>query len=78
MYDKYSQANPITIGSKIPKHKGLLISGGAVGVTMSVQFVNSAGTTLTSILTVNNTPYILPMQVYAVNTLNGMTGFYVN
>ena len=78
MYDKYSQANPITIGSKIPKHKGLLISGGAVGVTMSVQFVNSAGATLTSILTVNNTPYILPMQVYAVNTLNGMTGFYVN
>ena len=76
MYDKYSQANPITIGSKIPKHKGLLISGGAAGVTMSVQFVNSAGATLTSILTTS--PTILPIHVYAVNTLNGMTGFYVN
>lgn len=78
MYDKYFQATPITVGSRIPKHKGLLISGGAAGVTMSVQFVTSAGATLTSVLTVNNTPYILPFQVYAVNTFNGLTGFYVN
>jgi hypothetical protein len=78
MYDKYSQANPITIGSKIPKHKGLLISGGAAGVTMSVQFVTLSGATLTSVLTVTTSPTILPIQVYAVNTLNGMTGFYVN
>jgi hypothetical protein len=78
MYDKYFQANPITVGSKIPKHKGILISGGAAGVTMSVHFVTSAGATLNSVLTVNNTPYILPMQVYAVNAFNGLTGFYVN
>ena len=78
MYDKYFQATPITVGSKIPKHKGLLISGGAAGVTMSVQFVTSAGATLNSVLTVNNTPYILPFQVYVVNALNGLTGFYVN
>lgn len=78
MYDKYFQATPITVGSKIPKHKGLLISGGAAGVTMSVQFVTSAGATLNSVLTINNTPYILNMQVYAVNTFNGLTGFYVN
>lgn len=78
MYDKYFQANPITTGSKLPKHKGLLVSGGATGVTMSVQFVNYAGTTFNSVLTVTSSPYILNMQVYAVNTFNGMTGFYIN
>jgi hypothetical protein len=79
MYDKYFQANPITIGSKLPKHKGILISGGAAGVTMSVQFVTASGSTLTSILTVNNTPFILNMQLYALNALpTGLTAFYVN
>ena len=78
MYDKYFQATPITTGSKIPKHKGILLSGGATGVTLSVQLVNASGATFNATLTVNNTPEILPMQVYAVNTFNGLTGFYLN
>jgi hypothetical protein len=78
MYDKYFQATPITTGSKIPKHKGILLSGGAAGVTLSVQLVNANGATFNSVLTVNNTPQILPLQVYAVNTFNGLTGFYLN
>ena len=78
MYDKYFQATPITTGSKIPKHKGILLSGGAAGVTFSAQLVNATGATFNAVLTVNNTPYILPMQVYAVNAFNGLTGFYLN
>jgi len=79
MYDKYFQATPITTGSKLPKHKGILISGGAAaGPTMSIQLVNSSGSTFNSILAVTVSPEILPMQVYAVNTFNGLTGFYLN
>lgn len=78
MYDKYFQANPITTGSKIPKHKGILLSGGAAGITFSAQFVNAGGNTFNATLTVATTPYILPMQVYAVNAFNGLTGFYLN
>jgi hypothetical protein len=78
MYDKYFQANSITTGSKIPKHKGILLSGGAAGVTFSVQLLNQSGTTFNSTLTVSASPYILPIQVYAVNAFNGLTGFYLN
>jgi hypothetical protein len=78
MYDKYFQANPITTGSKIPKHKGILISGGAAGTTLSVQLVNVNGATFNAVLAVTSSPEILPMQVYAVNTFNGLTGFYLN
>lgn len=79
MYDKYFQATSITTGSKIPKHKGILILGGAAaGPTMSIQLVNSSGATFTAVLPVTQSPEILPMQVYAVNTFNGLTGFYIN
>lgn len=79
MYDKYFQATPITIGSKIPKHKGLLISGATLaGITMSVQFVNGSGNTFNTNLTFTNSPELLPFQIYAVNAFNGLTGFYVN
>jgi|TARA_R110000868_G_scaffold8508_2_gene44007 hypothetical protein len=81
MYDKYFQATPITIGSKIPKHKGILFSGSLVagaGVTLSL--VNTSGVTFNTVITFDNTPNFFPMQVYAIpNTLpTGMTAYYVN
>jgi len=83
MYDKYFQANPITIGSKIPKHKGLLLTGsfglGSNGITMT--FVNISGSTFnTQLLFTANTTTILPMQVYALPTAlpTGATAFYIN
>jgi hypothetical protein len=83
MYDKYSQANPITIGAKIPKHKGILLTGafglGSNGVTMT--FVNNSGTTFNTVLTfVANTTNIVPMQAYAIPTAlpTGCTAFYLN
>jgi len=81
MYDKYSQANPITIGSRIPKHKGILISGitgAAAGITFSL--LNNVGSTFNTAITVNSTPFILPLQVYAIPFAlpTGATAFYVN
>ena len=81
MYDKYFQANPITIGSKIPKHKGILFSGAlAAGVGVTLSLVNGAGTTFNTAITVNSSPFILPMQVYAIPSAlpTGLTAFYVN
>jgi hypothetical protein len=83
MYDKYFQANPITIGSRIPKHKGILLTGsvasGNPGVTMT--FVNGSGSTFNTLMTFqNNHTSILPMQVYAIPSAlpTGITAFYVN
>jgi hypothetical protein len=81
MYDKYFQASPITIGSRIPKHKGLLISGitgSGAGITFSL--VNGTGTTFNTAITFNNTPLFFNMQVYAIPFAlpTGATAFYVN
>jgi hypothetical protein len=80
MYDKYFQANPITIGSRIPKHKGILFSGApttGAGVTLSL--VSSGGTFNTYML-FNSTPNFFPMQVYTIPTAlpAGLTAYYVN
>jgi hypothetical protein len=83
MYDKYSSANPITIGARIPKHKGILFTGsiglGSPGVTMT--FVNGSGNTFNTTVTfTNNTTFILPMQVYTIPSAlqAGLTAFYIN
>ena len=80
MYDKYFQANPITIGSRIPKHKGILFSGGTAGtVSSTIHLVKVDGATAALGLVVNQSPYILPMQVYTVTTLApGVTAWYIN
>lgn len=80
MYDKYFQANPITIGSRIPKHKGLLFSGGTAGtVSSTIHLVKVDGATAALGLVVNQSPYILPMQVYTVTALApGVTAWYIN
>jgi len=79
MYDKYFQANPITVGSKIPKHKGILVMGGvAAGPTFSAQLVNVNGATFNVNFSVTQSPEIIPIQVYAITTFNGLTGFWIN
>ena len=79
MYDKYFQANPITIGSRIPKHKGILFSGtpSVSGITLCLV---SAGITFNTLIIINSTPFILPMQVNTVPTPlpSGITAFYLN
>lgn len=81
MYDKYSQANPITIGSKIPKHKGILFSGAlAAGAGVTLSLVKSSGGTFNTLVTFNTTPNFFPMEVYAIPSAlpAGLTAFYVN
>jgi len=81
MYDKYFQANPITIGSRIPKHKGILFSGAlAVGAGVTLSFVTGSGITMNTLITFNNTPIFFNMQVYAIPSAlpAGLTAFYVN
>lgn len=80
MYDKYFQANQFSLGStKLPKHKGILFSGGTASTAAStIHVVNNAGATATLGLVVNQSPYILPMQVYAVTALaTGVTAWYI-
>ena len=79
MYDKYFQANPITFGSRIPKHKGIMFSGGSAGAGVTLCLV-SAGITFNTLITINSTPYILPLQVNTLPTALplGLTAFYLN
>ena len=80
MYDKYFQANQFSLGStKLPKHKGMLFSGGTSGnTTATLHVVTNAGATAPLNLVFNQSPYILPMQVYAVTTLPaGITAWYI-
>lgn len=81
MYDKYFSATPLTLGStKLPKHKGILFSGGtAGGPSATLHLLNTSGNTISASITVNSSPYFFPMEVYAVPTLStGLTAFYVN
>lgn len=81
MYDKYFQANPITIGSRIPKHKGILFSGGTptTSTTSTIHVIEPDGSTGAFTLLVNQSPYIFPLQVHTIATLaSGMTAWYIN
>jgi hypothetical protein len=81
MYDKYAQANSFSLGSsKLPKHKGILFSGATAGTAASTLHVLKIdGSTAAISLIVNQSPYILPMQVYAIPTLaTGLTAWYIN
>lgn len=82
MYDKYSQANLFSLGSsKLPKHKGILFTGASSSTTTSstLHVVKIDGSTASLSLLVNQSPYILPMQAYAVTALaTGVTAWYLN
>ena len=81
MYDKYSQANQFSLSSsKLPKHKGILFTGATAGTASStLHVVKIDGATASLSLIVNQSPYIFPMQVYAVTALAaGVTAWYIN
>ena len=80
MYDKYSKLNGITIGSKIPTHKGVLLtntSGTPAGVTM--HFYKTTGGTHSGLVYVAGGFEILPIEVHTIpqNFPTGVTGFYL-
>lgn len=81
MYDKYSQATQFSVnGSKLPKHKGLLLvnSGKSTGYA-TMQVLNSSGTTGNInfwVSTENQT--IIPIEMYAGVTMAGITGWLLN
>jgi hypothetical protein len=82
MYDKYFIANQFSLNSsKLPKHKGLLFTGGTAGTsgTATLHLVTSLGNTTSASILVNSSPFILPIQAYAVTTLpTGITAWYLN
>lgn len=82
MYDKYSTANPFPIGSKISKHKAILFSG-ATGLAPNIDvhlIQGGCGATFTAKLFIDSSPYIFPMEVYAIPSAlpTGVTAYYLN
>ena len=78
MYDKYFQANPITTGSKIPKHKGILVSA-HIATNVPLNLVTAAGNTFSAGITFAAVPTIFPMQVHSIATIPaGVTAYYLN
>ena len=91
MYDKYNRASPITIGSsKIPNHKAILFSG-ATAETKSPVVLHliqntlnpvsgSKGNTVSVNLNITTSPYILPIEVFAIPSAlpSGITAYYLN
>jgi hypothetical protein len=81
MYDKYFTAIQFSLNTTLPKHKGVLFSGGTAGTPGSVSarvFNNSGGSASASFL-INSSPYILPIQLVTVTSLpGGLTAWYLN
>ena len=80
MYDKYFTAQNFTVGTKIPKHKGILLAGATAGGTKcSFHFINNSGNTFSTTIDINQSPYILPIQIYTMPSMAaGMTAYYLN
>jgi hypothetical protein len=80
MYDKYNSLTPLpAAGTKLPKHKGILISAQDAS-TVRFQYMNASGTTFTTGITFSSGSSVLPIEIYALNTSlpTGVTGFYLN
>lgn len=81
MYDKYSKLNGITIGSKLPLHKGILLTNSnstTLGVTM--HFYKQTGGTQAGVIWVSTGFEVLPIEVHTIpqNFPTGLTGFYLS
>lgn len=76
MYDKYNSLIPFSVGSKLPKHKGIVISGS--GASLVTEVFNHNGTTGAATFAIQTGVTILPIQFYAVTNLNGLTGWLLN
>lgn len=84
MYDKYSQATPITQSSaKLAKHKGILIvPAGTSTPVVNAWAYNDQGTTFNLGLTFATAavlgPQILPMSIYALTSISGCCAYRIN
>jgi hypothetical protein len=80
MYDKYNSLTPLpAAGTRIPKHKGILISSHTTGF-VRFDYLNVTGNTFTTGLTLTSGISILPVEVYSLNTSlpAGVTAYYMN
>ena len=80
MYDKYNSLTPFTVGTtKLPKHKGILVSNTvAANTLLATQILTSSGTTGNASFAMPSSFSILPVEVYSVTNLNGMTAWLLN
>jgi hypothetical protein len=78
MYDKYQTGNTFATGAtKLPKHKGFLFTGAAVGATF--YFINDQGNTFSMGITFPAGVTILPVGAYSVLSMGaGLTGLMLN
>lgn len=81
MYDKYSQAAPIIIGSPLPKSsKGILVSNGSSVSGITMHFYLNQGTTFQGTLNFSaNSTTIIPVEVHTIPAAlpSGATAFYL-
>jgi len=80
MYDKYNSLTPLpAAGTRIPKHKGILISSDSNGF-VRFNYLNVTGNTFTTGLTLSSGISILPVEVHSLNTSlpAGVTAYYIN
>lgn len=80
MYDKYNSLNPFAVGStKLPKHKGLLINNPSTAAGITCQAMLTSGVTGNIFITMAASQFnIVPIEVYSVTSLGGMTGWLLN
>lgn len=81
MYDKYFTTLQFSLNTILPKHKGILFSGGTAGTNAAaaVHVFNNSGGTATASILINSSPYILPIQLATVTSLPaGLTAWYLN
>jgi hypothetical protein len=85
MYDKYNTVSGITAGtSKLPPHKGILVvpQGSATPTLNTWLRDTSLGATVTVGFTFASAtaagPQILPIEVYAITSINGACAYRLN
>lgn len=83
MYDKYFTATTFALdGSKLTKHKGILLSNTSTtaGLTATFQLFNKNGNTLNAIIpTPANSIQVLPIQAYSATAMSsGLTGWLLS
>jgi hypothetical protein len=79
MYDQYLRGNTFAVDGtiRLPKHKGFLFTGAAVGATFYL--FNDAGNTISVGVTFAAGMNIFPVQVHSVVGMGtGLTGYRLN
>lgn len=77
MYDKYNKARPFAIDSKLPPHKGILLTHNSAGGATCHFWNSTGGTFIGNVFFPSGTFNILPIEVSRVTALTG-TGYLLN